>query len=547
MAVTIHSLVYKTIMDSREFTKGSLATRSELAASKKLWMESRTDAERYGLQVDALGKLHSKNAIDAETYRRSIEKLNNEMKGGGALKGGGLAGGVGGLLGQLGIGLSIGAGVSALKDSIAAAEESIESEKRLGAVLAATGNTTGMTAQQIVDYSNKLRNLTGISDEAFTDSAAALASFGNIGGKVFKDAIGLAADLSRVFKSDLGAETENLGRALSNPIEAIARLRLGTEKLTAAEKELITSLAESGDLAGAQAEIIRLGLEKVGGAAEAMRTPIQGLKSDIGELSEEFGKLFTESAAGKGFVGMLSEGARATTKDVATARGNIDELGSGIEEGDRGFFKETVKNILMDFVDETRRAFGGNVPERAQFIPDAALEAAPEDKAAIAAKKAAADMDKLLAEGAAHERDREMAELRKEDEAKMRAVEKRLDKEFRDDMVFEEGAFKEAARDAAQDWEKEVREGQKLINEAEKDQRRRDDKEPGAAAMRSGSAEAFATVFNAAMGGRDTKDAKEEEKKTAENTKQTADAVRDVVPVLRELKDALAKNMSAGF
>lgn len=80
MAVTIHSLVYKTIADSREFSKGMVATRSELSASKKLWMESRTDVERFGLSVSALDKLHQKGAIDSETHRRSIEKLKNEMK-----------------------------------------------------------------------------------------------------------------------------------------------------------------------------------------------------------------------------------------------------------------------------------------------------------------------------------------------------------------------------------------------------------------------------------------------------------------------------------
>lgn len=80
MAVTIHSLVYRTICDAAQFREGAVLTRSEQSATRKLFAESRTDVEKYGMSMDALTKLHRKGGLDAEAYRRSMEKLNAEFK-----------------------------------------------------------------------------------------------------------------------------------------------------------------------------------------------------------------------------------------------------------------------------------------------------------------------------------------------------------------------------------------------------------------------------------------------------------------------------------
>src|SRR5688572_2000890 len=79
MAVTIHSLVYKAQFNATEFTKGAVATRSELAHAKRIMAETRTDTERLGLEIDKAGNLFRKGAIDVDTYARKMDLLKKEM------------------------------------------------------------------------------------------------------------------------------------------------------------------------------------------------------------------------------------------------------------------------------------------------------------------------------------------------------------------------------------------------------------------------------------------------------------------------------------
>ena len=77
---TIHTLSYNLVMNAEKFQAGSIATKKELAAGKKLFMETRTDAERYGAAVDHLGDLLRKGSIDQDTYARSLKRMQDQQK-----------------------------------------------------------------------------------------------------------------------------------------------------------------------------------------------------------------------------------------------------------------------------------------------------------------------------------------------------------------------------------------------------------------------------------------------------------------------------------
>src|SRR5258708_5006494 len=98
---------------------------------------------------------------------------------------GGFAGTMAGLLGS---------GVSIL-----AAKEDATAQKKLQAVLSATGYAAGLTAGNIRDLASELQNTTNFADETTVAAAAVLATFKSIKGDEFKATIGLAQDLATVF------------------------------------------------------------------------------------------------------------------------------------------------------------------------------------------------------------------------------------------------------------------------------------------------------------------------------------------------------------
>ena len=186
---TIHSLVYK--VSTSADLKGLLATNAELRTGAKLAQETQTATERYGTSIAGLNALHRKGAIDAETHRRSIDRLNKEMKEAQGAGRGGLGGMLGqgmGMLGGLGAAGLATQGARGLVEIVEAGQEAIQQEAKLAAVLEATGHSAGFTATQLTDYAEALQHSTSISDDTITGAMAKLATFKNVTGEVFTSA-----------------------------------------------------------------------------------------------------------------------------------------------------------------------------------------------------------------------------------------------------------------------------------------------------------------------------------------------------------------------
>ena len=73
--VSIGSLRYDIIADTQKFQTGIVATRRELSAAKRLFLETRTPAESLGVEMDGLGRLFQKGAIDAKTFARAARDM----------------------------------------------------------------------------------------------------------------------------------------------------------------------------------------------------------------------------------------------------------------------------------------------------------------------------------------------------------------------------------------------------------------------------------------------------------------------------------------
>lgn len=187
------------------------------------------------------------------------------------------------MLAGIGVGFGLGEAFEAFK-------EAEQSSAKLTAVITATGNAAGFTADQLSQYATDLQNVTTFEDDATVGAMAVLASFTNIKGDIFKEAVVSAQDLSTVMGTDLQSSVVLIGKALNDPIKGMKALRKVGVAFTESQISQITALREAGDMMGAQRVILAELQKEFGGAAKAVGETFSGkvdqAKNALGNLAE---------------------------------------------------------------------------------------------------------------------------------------------------------------------------------------------------------------------------------------------------------------------
>jgi hypothetical protein len=197
----------------------------------------------------------------------------------------------GGLVSSLAPLAGLVAGIWGGAESVGNFKEALGEQKKLAAVMQATGGSAGVTADQINDYASELQSLTNFEGDATVGAAAMMTRFENIKGDMFLSTLDASADLAAVMGGDLVSATNLFGKAMDNPTEGLSKLKKAGIAFTEAEEQQIKSLQESGDLIGAQGMILDKVQSKFGGAAKAMADPWTIAKNGIGDVSEMIGSL----------------------------------------------------------------------------------------------------------------------------------------------------------------------------------------------------------------------------------------------------------------
>ena len=244
--------------------------------------------------------------------------------------------GLGGLsssLGGLGIALTGGGIIAGMSKMVDLARTQEQAEKKLGAVLAATGNAAGFSAQQLKDFASGLQEVTNYGDEATLEVISILATFKEIKGDQFKDVTKAALDMSAVLGTSATSAAVQLGKALNDPATGLTALTRSGVSFTESQKDMIRSLQESGDIMGAQKIILAELESEFGGAAEAMADPWIQFKNSLGDLGEEIGANLIP------YLNQLAE----------AGQGSLKTVGSEISWVEKGFGKVAdVVGVVVD-------------------------------------------------------------------------------------------------------------------------------------------------------------------------------------------------------
>ena len=246
---------------------------------------------------------------------------------------GGLISGTVGMLSR-GVGAAIGgvallggaaaAGMGAAMSVTIAARKQVA---KLEAVVASTGGAAGFTAQEIIDFADSLELVNDINADVTTSAAAVLATFTQIKGDVFKDALIAAQDLSAVMGQDMQSSIVQIGKALNDPITGLTALRRVGVSFSEQQRQQITAMVKAGDAMGAQRMILAELKTEFGGAANAMSNPFVVLQNVAGRAIEGIGALALPAL--QSLANMLTIVIAPAATDMLT---RFEEIGNGIRD-----------------------------------------------------------------------------------------------------------------------------------------------------------------------------------------------------------------------
>lgn len=186
------------------------------------------------------------------------------------------------------LGLLIG-GIALLGKSFQLATVQEQAVKKLEGVLAATGNAAGFSSTELQKMASDLQSVTNFGDEVTISAMGILATFKEIRGDVFQEAIASAQDMSSVMGQDLKSSVTQVGKALNDPTKGLAALSRVGVSFTQQQKDMVKQLQQSGDTLGAQRVILDELKGEFGGAATAMVDPFTQFKNSLGDALEFVG------------------------------------------------------------------------------------------------------------------------------------------------------------------------------------------------------------------------------------------------------------------
>lgn len=203
--------------------------------------------------------------------------------------------------------LSIKALTDFTSKSVAANKVQKESVNVLNSVLDTTGATAWTSAIELQEMAASLQSVSNYGDETTLSMQSVLLGFKNIKGDTFEEATKAILDMATVMHMDLSSAAQVVGKALDDPVNGLTSLSRQGFKFTDAQKQVIQSLLDTGDAAGAQKVILDELNATYGGAAEAAADLWTQTQNSIGDLYEGYGKLFTKFVEGTGVLSKFKD------------------------------------------------------------------------------------------------------------------------------------------------------------------------------------------------------------------------------------------------
>lgn len=187
--------------------------------------------------------------------------------------------------------------VDASKEMIDLYKQQALAEAKLEGSLIASGNAIGYNVGELKRMASEFQNVTTFGDEVIMSAQGMMLAYQNVGKNVFPQAIKASMDLSTALGKDLNSATQQLGKALNNPIEGMSSLKEIGISLTKDKQALITKLTNENKLYEAQKILLDEVNSRYEGMAEKIGaldvSKIDKIKNLTGDIGESFGQILT--------------------------------------------------------------------------------------------------------------------------------------------------------------------------------------------------------------------------------------------------------------
>jgi PAS domain-containing protein len=300
---------FKVFLSFKDEATGKFikATEDQIASMKKLGLTIKKEGSAAAVDIDKMGQ-----KMD-ETGRHS-RYLGVEISA--------LAGKIGTIRNMILVWMfALRPLISTIRESVEAAKEQEDSERRLAAAFAATGVGSRAGANAIIEQASALQALTGASDNEIISSGAILATF-RLNEQQIQRLLPLLVDMSRLVRSRSGEEmslasiAKAVGQAFSSNASRLQYLGITLDETTKKSKDF-------NSIIGA--------IEKsVGGAAQAMAGTFTGQmniwKAAMSDFHESIGNIITRSPYFLSIIRLMTESINQHNKSLKDSQERTDNF-----------------------------------------------------------------------------------------------------------------------------------------------------------------------------------------------------------------------------
>ena len=150
-----------------------------------------------------------------------------------------------------------------------------------------TGRTASTSARELHQQARELALATLGSTEGIMEAQQILMTFRNVGSDSFGEVTERALDLAAVTGGSLTGAMNQLGRALEDPVQGINAMTRSGVSFSQAQRDVIATLVETGDVAGAQRVILDELSGQYGGVARRESLGLAGAQDTLGMAIQE--------------------------------------------------------------------------------------------------------------------------------------------------------------------------------------------------------------------------------------------------------------------
>ncbi len=214
----------------------------------------------------------------------------------------------------------------AIKKVIANTSEQEKAFAQLEATIKATGGAAGKTAIELSETASALQKITVFGDEAIMNGQSLIATFKNIKGDNFDRTTRAVLDMATSMGTDLKSAAIQVGKALNDPALQMSALSRSGVTFTESQMDMAKAMQATGNMAGAQAIILKELESEFIGSAEAARNTLGGA---LLGLENSFNDLFEASADGSKDLTAAVQELEGTLNDPTTKKA-FEDMSAGL-------------------------------------------------------------------------------------------------------------------------------------------------------------------------------------------------------------------------